>query len=105
MYITVGWTVLAGESAAGVEAEIVSTIRKYHFVNPVVAHAQLALANIERDYDPDQAQLLHDELRQLAPARYSYVITVSPNLWDLVASDDVETASASQLRTIVTYRT
>jgi hypothetical protein len=105
MYITVGWSPLGATAPQTVETEILATIRKHKFVNTFAAHPQLILANIEQNFDPDQVQALHDELRQLAQTRYSYVITLSPNVWDLVASDDIETADNGQLRTIVTYRT
>lgn len=105
MYMTLGWSPLGADTPQAIQTEILTTIQKHKFANTLVAHPQLILANIERDFDPDQVQALHDELRQLAQTRYSYVITLSPNVWDLVASDDIETADSGQLRTIVTYRT
>jgi hypothetical protein len=105
MYMTLGWSPANPATNDAITTEILATIKKHRFVNTLPAHAQLILANIEENFDPDQVQALHDELRQLAQARYSYVITLSPNVWDLVASDDIESAASGQLRTIVTYRT
>ena len=51
-------------------------------------------------------QLLHNDLKQVqGVGAFSWLITVSPNFWDYIASPDVETANRAALATVVNYAT
>ncbi len=102
MYISLSWQAADGVDPDLVEAEIFSVVEALAFDNILNAVDGLFLADIRHGEDREQVQELHNRLRDVAPNRFSYVVTVSPDGWDLVASRDIPRAP---LRTIVDYST
>jgi hypothetical protein len=102
MYITLAWSAHPPTDPVDVEAEIYAAIEALAFENIFNAHDNVFLANIRRNFDRQQVQLLHNALRGPCVGRYSYVITVSPTAWDLAPSPDLDQGA---LATIVAYQT
>lgn len=104
MYITLWWTT-AGD-AGPVEAAISGCITARGFTNLCTVQQGLMVANITHDFTRQQVQLLHDDLKQVKNVdTFSWLITVSPNFWDYIASPDVEAGKRPELATIVNYAT
>jgi len=104
MYITLWWS--TAQPAGPVQAAISQCIQARGFTNVCVVQQGLIVANIAHDFTRQQVQLLNTDLKQVpGVGPFSWLITVSPNFWDYIASPDVETASRTELATIVNYAT
>ena len=104
MYITLWWTT-AG-AAGPVQTAITQCIQGRGFTNVCTVQQGLVVANITHDFTRQQVQLLHDDLKQVNGVdAFSWLITVSPNFWDYIASPDVEAVKRPELATIVNYAT
>ena len=104
MYITLWWN----DAAAGpnTEATIVQKVRARGFANDCTVRPGLIVANIARNFTRNEVQLLHGDLKTAFPGgQVSWLITVSPNAWDYIASPDVEATSRASLTSIVSYAT
>ena len=105
MYITLFWSTAA--APAPVETAINNCVNARGFTNVCTVQQGLIVANITHDFTRQQVQLLHNDLKLQVPivGAFSWLITVSPNFWDYIASPDVETAKRTALATVVNYAT
>ena len=104
MYITLFWSTAA--APAPVETAINDCVNARGFTNVCNVQQGLIVANITHDFTRQQVQLLHNDLKQVQGVGvFSWLITVSPNVWDYIASPDVENANRTALATVVNYAT
>jgi hypothetical protein len=90
MYINVAWFPLNGTSPVDIEGEILGLLTHpdLRFTDVYTPWDGFFIASIKKGNSRQEIQLLHDELRKTAGNRFSYVVTVTPNSWDLCRSAD-----------------
>jgi hypothetical protein len=90
VYINVAWFPIGGTDPIDIESEILALLMHgdLRFVDPYTPWDGFFIASIKKGNSRQEIQLLHDELRKIAANRFSYVITVTPNSWDLCRSAD-----------------